>query len=130
MTGAITVNVPRSGGNSTTAIKFTRVVDVPLAITVDITVGVGFPGDGESLIVDRLVQWFAGTWRSGPGDFDTSGQGIGDVLDASRLRSPVLSVPGHSIVSVTPTVKADSSTPGTPKLYERYTLAAADVTVQ
>ena len=129
MSGDRTVQVPRSSGAGTTPIKFRRVTNVPLAVTVDITIGAGFPGDGEARIKQRLAEWAAGTWRSGVGDFDTSGLGIGEALNEPRLYSPIQSVPGHTVLSLAVTRKDGGGAAGTPDLDQRFTLAQADITV-
>ena len=129
MSGAVAVNVPRTGGASSTPIKFTRVSEVPLTVEINTTVRPGFPGDGAEQIVQRVAGWAAGTWRSGTGDFDVSGLGIGEAFDANRLYSPIQSVPGHQITSVTIERKSDMSAVGAVALNERLTIAAADVTV-
>ena len=127
MTGATSVDV--ANGTHTVAILFERVTAVPLTITVDTTIGAGFPGNGAELIVQRVADWAAGEWSSGAGDFDTSGLGIGETLDTNRLLSPILSVPGHVIQTVTAVRKAGGGAIGTVKLNERLTIAAADVSV-
>ncbi|MYD94835.1 MAG: hypothetical protein F4Y02_14345 [Chloroflexi bacterium] len=129
MSGAVTENVPHASGAFNTPIKFSRVTEVPLTVTIDTTAGVGFPADGITQIIERVVDWAAGRWTSGAGDFDVSGLGIGETLDANRLLSPIQSVPGHAVQSVTAVRKADSSAIGTVTLLERLTIAAADVIV-
>ena len=99
--GAETVLVPHAGGRHATTIRFQRVAPVPITVVVDTTFGIGFPGNGTALITRRLVDWVAGDWTSGPGDFDTSGLRIGETLDTNRLLSPILSVPGHIVQTVT-----------------------------
>ena len=89
------------GDGQTIPIRFFVVTRIPLVITVRTTLLANFPGDGISLIKTRVADWFAGRWRSGTGDFDTSGVGIGEPLDTNRLLSPIQSVPGHRVSSVT-----------------------------
>ena len=129
MTGATTENVPHASGAHTTPIKFSRVTEVPLTVTIDTTVNAGFPADGTAQIIQRVVDWAAGRWGSGAGDFDVTGLGIGEPLDTNRLLSPVQSVPGHTVQSVTAVRKQGSAAIGTVTLLERLTIAAADVSV-
>lgn len=129
MSGAESVDVAHSSGSHTVTIQFSRVDGVPLKVVIDTTLGSGFPGDGATQIVQRVADWAAGGWRSGAGDFDTSGIAIGEALDTNRLLSPVLSVPGHVVQTVTVTRKVGGAAAGTPALNERFTIAAADVSV-
>ena len=99
--GEVSVDVPHASGDFNVSIRFDRVVNTPFTLTINTTIGGGFPGDGADAIVSRVVDWVAGRWRSGPGDFDTSGLGIGEPLDTNRLLSPIQSVPGHSVNSLT-----------------------------
>ena len=126
--GAESVVVPHAGGRHTTTIRFQRVTTIPITVAVDTAFGVGFPGDGTALITLRLVDWMVGDWTSGPGDFDTSGLTIGATLDTNRLLSPIQSVPGHIVQTVTVERRGGGAL-GTPALNERFTLAAADVSV-
>ena len=130
MTGAVAVDVPHPSGQHQTPVRFTRVVEVPLTVTIDITAGAGFPGNGTAQIIERVVKWAAGTWTSGVGDFDTSGLGVGDTLDLERIKSPILSVPGHVLESVAAVRKSNDGVVNPVLLTERLTIAAADVTVR
>ena len=130
MTGDVTESVAHESGAFSTDIMFSRGTEVPIEVTVTTTLGAGFPGDGVQQVVDRLVGWVAGTWRSGVGDFDVSGLQVGEGIDTNRILAPVLSVPGQTVTSVTVQRKAGGGTPiGTVTLTERLTLAAANVTV-
>lgn len=130
MSGTETVSVPHSSGSHSVDVKFSRVTRVPLAITIDTTIGPRFPGGGIGQIIERVVDWAAGEWSSGTGDFDTSGLGIGEQIDTNRLLAPILSVPGHTLATVTAMRNTNPlSAVGTVGLTERLTIAAADVTV-
>ena len=76
-----------------------------------------------------MADWFAGRWHSGGEDFDTSGVGIGESLDANRLLSPIQSVPGHEVNWIKATRQSDESEGGETLLTERLTVAATDVAV-
>ena len=99
--GEVSVDVPHASGDFNVSIRFDRVVNIPVTLTIDTTIGDGFPGNGADELITRVIDWAAGRWRSGPGDFDTSGLGIGEPLDTNRLLSPIQSVPGHSVNSLT-----------------------------
>ncbi|MCY3784560.1 MAG: baseplate J/gp47 family protein [Chloroflexi bacterium] len=129
MSGTTSVNVPHATGGHNVPVRFSRVTRVPLEITIDTAVGVGFPAGGEAAIIERVVAWAAGEWSSGEGDFDTSGLAIGEQLDTNRLLAPILSVPGHTVQSVTAVRRQNDAPIGTVQLTERLTIAAADVTV-
>jgi len=129
MSGATSVNVPHATGGHTVPVQFSRVTRVPLKITIDTTTGSGFPAGGAATIIERVVAWAAGEWSSGEGDFDTSGLAIGEQLDTHRLLAPILSVPGHTVQSVTAVRRQNDAPIGTVQLTERLTIAAADVTV-
>ena len=82
-------------------IHFSIVIRVPLTVMINTTLLTDFPGDGVAEIKTRVADWFAGAWRIHSNDFDTNGVGIGEPLDANRLLSPIQSVPGHKVSSVT-----------------------------
>ena len=126
--GAESVVVPHAGGRHTTTIRFQRVAAIPITVAVNTTFGVDFPGDGTALITRRLVDWMVGDWTSGPGDFDTTGLRIGETLDTNRLFSPIQSVPGHIVQTVTVERRGGGAL-GTPALNERYGLVASDVSI-
>ena len=127
------LGVPTDGTTDVTvygaSVKFTKVTRTPIHITVDISITTSFPGNGVGLIKDRLAGYMAGTWRSGPGDFDVSGQSIGEGVAVNRLYSPINSVPGHSTTTLTVTDASDNALPAVTPLTTLYTLSADDVTV-
>ena len=127
--GDETVNWAHPGG-FTVPIKFRRVEEVPLVVTVTLTIGPAFPADGLATMRRNLVQWFTGEWPvPGPGIFDQTGIAIAESVDLARLNTPLNAVPGHTIQSVT--VQRDTDPVealGTPNLDQRYTLTAENVT--
>lgn len=110
--------------------QFTRVEVTSFKITVTINTGHSFPADGAIQIRTALVDYVAGDWQSGSaGEFDRSGQGIGEAVNTNQLLVPVQSVPGHLVESITATLSDGSNLPSTTPLHRRYTLAAGDVTI-
>lgn len=126
--------IPTVGAETETvdgrAIRFTRVAPIRALVNITTTLGDNFPADGVLQLRQRVADWTAGLWASGPGDFETSGIGIGEALDPIRLYSPISSVPGHTVQSVAITNAVGGATiSGAPDLNERITIAAADVTI-
>ena len=104
---------------STITINFARVVDVPITLTVPITVGVGFPADGLARISNGLVAYM-------------EGQQISDPLDTTRLLVPILAVPGMQLGAVVAARRtgAGSVTDRTAlNLFDRLTLESGDITI-
>ena len=129
MTGNVTHDVANRDGGASTTINFRRVVDIPLAVTVDTANDAGFPSNGLALMRQNLLEWFSGTWEPALGIFDRGGLGIGDELDTNRLYLPLNAVPGHKISSVAVTRVAGGAALGSPDLDQRYTLAEGDITL-
>ena len=71
--------------------------EVPVKMVVVLNPLQNFPAGGLATVLRRLGQYFRGEWRSGEGDFETSGISIGQFPDNRRLYSPINSVPGHTI---------------------------------
>lgn len=111
-------------------IAFLPVDEHPTIVRVETLAGFGFPADGLQQIASRLVGWFAGSWSSGAGDFETGGLAIGESVDVTRLYSPINSVRGHTVQSLAIlsrsglTLLPDDTPP-----HRLYTLDAADVSV-
>ena len=120
--------VTHPDGSSET-IRFYRVSSIPLKVVVTTTIEGGFGGGGVVQIRQRVVDWFAGRWFSGAGDFDTLGVGIGEELSVSALYGPVYSVPGHSVTGLVVTRKNGSAVPSSVNLDQQLTLDLADITV-
>ena len=127
-TGTTTVQVPHSEGFNI-SISFTKVSELAIKVSITTALKTGFPGNGLSLIRQRVVDWIKGEWQASSNDFDISGLSIGESLDEIRLYSPINSVPGHTISSVTVQKKSDStSLPATLNLNQIITLDADDIT--
>ena len=103
----------------TRAITFSRVFDVPVTATVNITLDAEFPADGTAAILDAII-----------GYFDTLG--ISSFVDSDRLRAAIVATPGHTVTSLTVARKTGSGDPETAagvSLIEKLSLAEADVTI-
>ena len=125
--GAVSQNVTRRGLTET--VNFQRVTLQPLQVAITITLLPGFPGDGVNQIRQRVTDWVSGEWSSGPGDFDTEGLPIGELLDVNRIYSPINSVPGHRVTTLAVALRGGGAFPGSINGNIRQTLAYADVTV-
>lgn len=77
-----------SQGNPHT-INFQRPTQVPVYITVNLTKFSQYPNNGDSLVRQALIDYFSVNF------------GIGDSVVYSRLYTPINSVPGHQINSLT-----------------------------
>ena len=125
--GAVSESVTRRGITET--VNFQRVTLQPLQVAITITLLPGFPGDGVNQIRQRVTDWVSGEWSSGPGDFDTEGLPIGELLDVNRIYSPINSVPGHRVTALAVALQGGGAFPGSINGNIRQTLAYADVTV-
>ena len=81
--GETRVDVPHDGGWSV-PIRLSRVTPVPLKVRLALTLRAGFPSDGTSRIVMRVVDHVIGL-------------ALGERLTAQRLLADVLLVPGHTV---------------------------------
>ena len=81
--GETSVDVPHAGGWSV-PIRLSRVTPVPIKVKLALTLMAGFPSDGTSRIVMRVVDHVIGL-------------ALGERLTAQRLLADVLSVPGHTV---------------------------------
>lgn len=128
--GNVSVSVPHAQGRTTT-VRFRRVDEVALAVSINITTDATFSTNGVGLIKERLVAWFDGTFAALTGRFETRGVHIGETVDARRLLTPIQSVPGHMVTS-DPALTIQSSgaaLPTTPNLDQLYTLSEEHITV-
>ena len=128
--GTTSVTLDRPRGPDKT-INFYRVVDEPIALTVNSTIDINaFPSNGIALIRERCIAWFAGTFQALAGQFDRGGLGIGEDLDTNRLLTPIQSVPGHKVTTYPVTLSNGiAPLPTTLALNKRYTLAAANIII-
>ena len=81
--GDTSVDVAHSGG-WTIPIEFSRVNLVPIRVKLALTLMAGFPSDGTSRIIMRVVDHVIGL-------------ALGERLTAQRLLADVLLVPGHTV---------------------------------
>ena len=81
--GETRVDVPHAGGWSV-PIRLSRVTPVPIKVKLALTLMAGFPSDGTSRIVMRVVDHVIGL-------------ALGERLTAQRLLADVLLVPGHTV---------------------------------
>ena len=81
--GETSVDVPHAGGWSV-PIRLSRVTPVPIKVKLALTLMAGFPSDGTSRIVMRVVDHVIGL-------------ALGERLTAQRLLADVLLVPGHTV---------------------------------
>ena len=81
--GETSVDVPHAGGWSV-PIRLSRVTPVPIKVKLALTLRPGFPSDGTSRIVMRVVDHVIGL-------------ALGERLTAQRLLADVLLVPGHTV---------------------------------
>lgn len=95
------MGVPTAGDTASGDARFQRVQQVSLRVSLSTLTGMLFPASGIDLIKQRLENWFSGGFSSLPGQFETEGIGIGETVDEKRLLSPVNSVPGHSVDTLT-----------------------------
>ncbi len=81
--GETSVDVPHARGWSV-PIRLSRVTPVPIKVKLALTLVAGFPSDGTSRIVMRVVDHVIGL-------------ALGERLTAQRLLADVLLVPGHTV---------------------------------
>ena len=81
--GETSVDVPHAGGWSV-PIRLSRVTPVPIKVKLALTLMAGFPSDGTSRIVMRVIDHVIGL-------------ALGERLTAQRLLADVLLVPGHTV---------------------------------
>jgi uncharacterized phage protein gp47/JayE len=111
--GTTTVTVPQAQGNGADGpdidISFYRVTELRTVIDVDITTNSRFPANGIALIKQRIAAYFGEYFESfatglpnlGDNVFETDGIQIGEDVLKSRLYTPINSVPGHEVNTLT-----------------------------
>lgn len=81
-------------------LRFYRATEIPIEISVEISIGSNFPANGIQTIKERLVEYFNGDFTCCDDKFETDGIGIGEDVTISRLHTPINSVAGHNINTV------------------------------
>ena len=75
-------------------INFQRPTIVPIYVIVNLTTDGTYPGNGDDLITQAIIDFSEGQLAAG------QRQGIGDDVINSRLYTPINSIPGHTIDSL------------------------------
>lgn len=104
--GTTTVTVPQAQGNGDDGpdidISFFRVTELRTVIDIDITINNKFPANGLSLIKQNIEEYFTGVFPNvTDGTFETDGIQISEDVIKSRLYTPINSVPGHVVNTLT-----------------------------
>ena len=81
--GDVLVNVPHVGGWSV-PVRFSRGHAVPVSVALGLAIEAGFPSDGTSEMIRRVLAF-------------VDGLEIGQPLNPQRLLATVLSIPGHNV---------------------------------
>ena len=132
---AMSGDEPHSEGAASGLFQSVTQTALRISLTINVPGGSQFPGDGVNRIRTSIVEYAGGRFRGDVGQFEVDGFQIGEVIDISRFRVPVYSVPGHTITTMTVKVKGngdvetDTDLPTTPNLNILYTVAAEDVLI-
>lgn len=111
------------------AIKFYYVTKIEIEVDVNITVDANYPGNGTELIKQRVFDYVAGTLELSADSsyFETGGMTISEDLNKFRLYTPINSVPGHVVNSLSMNVKlAAPADPITADLNEKIVIDSLD----
>jgi uncharacterized phage protein gp47/JayE len=99
-TGTTAVTIQPNGFDQT--LRFFRVREIPLQVDISIRLGPDFPGNGLTLLKERIQEYIAGPFGvTDGGYFETDGVRIAETLDKFRLYTPINSVPGHTLTAFT-----------------------------
>lgn len=112
-------------------IKYYEVTPIDIEVDVDITIDeTVFPSNGLVLMKERIYNYIIGTFAGAADDsfFETDGMTIGEDLVKQRLYTPINSVPGHVVNTLTMDLLGDSgdTDPITADLNEKITFADID----
>ena len=90
-------------------ISFYRVSDIEAEVSITTTPGPNFPGNGLTLLKERVFNYVNGAFAGSAGEefFETDGMQISEDLDKNRLYTPINSVPGHTVSGLTLEDKAN-----------------------
>ena len=114
------IRLKKTGGTATngtttvldppnTPITFYRVSNIYIEVEVDITIDDNFPSNGLELMKQRIYNYITGVF-AGAADssyFETDGMTIGEDLVKNRLFTPINSVPGHVVNTLTMDILGD-----------------------
>lgn len=116
---AAAIRLKKTGGTGTvgttavpdpphTDINFFFVDKIEIEVDVDITINSNFPGNGTALLKERIYNYVAGTFAGAISEdyFESDGMKISEDLQKSRLYTPINSVPGHLVNTLTMNIKA------------------------
>lgn len=108
------IRFKKTGGTATTGttavpdpphtdINFFRVSFIDIEINILTTAGPGFPANGVELIKQRTLEYINGGFLGSAGGefFEIDGMKISEDLQKHRLFTPINSVPGHNVTSLT-----------------------------
>ena len=113
-----TLGGPTAGNTLVGGIRFQRVEEVAIRVTLSINIGVRFPSDGLSQIRQALVDYARETFE------------LGQPIDVLRLTAPINSVMGHTLTG-TPVITdiSNNALPIEPNLNVLYTLIAGNISI-
>ena len=115
---AAAIRLKKTGGTGTvgttavpdpphTDINFFFVDKIEIEVDVDITIDSNFPGNGVTLLKERIYNYIAGTFAGAISTdyFESDGMTISEDLHKQRLYTPINSVPGHLVNTLTMNIK-------------------------
>jgi len=125
--GDVTVPITYTGGMID--IKFYRSTDIPFELDLNVTFSPTAPGNAVALIKERIEEYVNGSLEGFDQNiFETDGINIGETLYEARLFTPINSVPG--VIVNTISLKLKSGGGGIPsiaaKLNEKVILESQD----
>jgi uncharacterized phage protein gp47/JayE len=81
-------------------VKFSRVIEIPVEMSMTLDKSASYPAEGDTLIKAALVAYFAGEFVKTDGETD-NGFSIAERVGYFRCLTPINSIGGHSVVSFT-----------------------------
>lgn len=119
---ADSIRLKKTGGTGTTGtttvvdpphadINFFRPTFIDIEVVITTTPGPTFPSDGVQQLKERTLNYINGgvSFDSGPDFFEIDGMKISEDLEKHRLYTPINSVVGHTVSSLT---LEDQASPG------------------
>ena len=137
---AAAIRLKKTGGTGTvgttsvsdpphTDINFFFVDKIEIEVDVDITIDSNFPGNGTVLLKERIYNYIAGTFAGAINDdyFESDGMTISEDLHKQRLYTPINSVPGHVVNTLTMNIKLAGNVDTIPaNLDQKVTITSLD----